>query len=1465
MPIKKLFHISLCAALLSNPFALLALFLASPLPALANPAGGQVVGGSANITGGGQTLTINQASDLAIIDWNSFSINSGELTQFIQPSALSAALNRVTGGDPSAIYGALQANGRVFLINPNGVTVGPSGVINAQSFIASTLDLDDGRFLAGGDLLFSGGSMAGISNAGQITALGGDVLLIAHTVANTGGINAAYGTAALAAGSEVLFKPDGDRHVFVQAGAGTAAVGVDQGGQVHAAAAELAAAGGNVYGVAINNSGVVRADAVQTIGGRVFLTAGDGTVVNSGELTAKNGNTGGAVQVTGGAITLKSGSLVDVSGADGGGTALIGGDEHGANAAVPNASRTTVEAGAAINADAVNTGDGGKVVVWSDDRTDFRGHISARGGALGGNGGFAEVSGKRLLNYRGLANLSAPKGAAGTLLLDPYDVYIVAGVPPSPNGTWDSGDPDIWSAGTNDSQLYVADILNNLNTANVQINTGVGGSQAGNITVNASINYMGVVPRTLSLIAANDIAINASVTGSDLNLVLNTTALGGAINLNSGINTNSLTTQGGQTNINTAAITTAGAQIYNSAVELGANTTLTSNGDDISFAAGLDGGWSLTANTTGDKTFNGAVGLNTALTTLSIAAGGATNLNGGSVTTSGAQTYNGAVLLGADTMLASTGGNIGFGSTVNGGYALAVNTAGNKTFGGAVALTSLNTAAGGTTRLNGDTVMTTGEQTYSGNVVLGANTTLTASDDIEFGSSVDGGYSLAVNTAGDIIFGGAVGIGTALSSLNVDAVGTTRLNGGAVKTTGEQTYSGAVLLGTDTTLTSANIDFGATVNGAYALAVNSSGNKIFNGSIGLGTALMSLNVAANGNTYLNGGAVTTTGTQTYSGPVFLGADTTLTSSAGDIAFASMVNSVLLASPVNLTANSADDITFYTVGGINPLSDLAVDAGGSIRLNGSAVITTGKQTYSGPVLLGANEALTANGDITFNSTVDGPGGLAVNSSSGYVFFYGLVGGLRELDFLSAASGAGRQIEMYGGGVTTAHEQTYNTWVHLLANTALTGGGNITFASKVYGAGDLTVNSSGDVEFDGLVGGMIGDPGLYSLAVNAGNIFLNSAFVTTRDNQTYNAPVVLGANTLFHGNNISFASTLDGGWNPYLDAARTVFGGAVGRNTALGTLEVAGDLSINGGEVRTTGAQTYSRPALLGADTVLSGSALTLTGLNAQTHDLTLDFTGAVTAGPAITNVGDFVSQGSGGTRITGDFTTSNSQTYANNVLLAANNATLTGTKITFRDALNSAAGSRYALTLNGDAEFDGAVGATDRLAALKATGSNITWNASLNVASLKFFGTDLVMNGDVNSDGTDGVLMTAANSFKNANSRLLNTTGGGKALIYSVSPEQDVFGGLPGPYQYGTSYPAAPSFDGSGFLFSIPGQGWTRTTPAEQTRYQALAQFPNNLPTPFPRPSAGGASSVRTEDNNGRDLITDAPAAAPGKP
>ena len=476
--------------------------------AMANPYGGVVVDGSATISGGGPLLTINQGTDRAVIDWQSFSINPGEVTQFNVPNANSATLNRVISGAPSSLLGQLQSNGQVFLINPNGIFVGPNAQIDVGGLTASTLDIANSNFMAGGDLHFSGDSNAAIINYGNMRAIGGNIFLIGANVENHGVIQAADGTVGIAAGQSVTLVDAERPYLVVQATADSISdTGVVNSGLIEAAQVELAVHG-NVYALAINNRGTVRATGAEiTDEGRVILRANGGLIENTGDLVAQNGDgTGGQVTIdaiggaahvsgsidvsgdVGGSVQILASDIqlagvdIDASGANGGGVVNVGGNYQG-RGPLPNAETVSVDAATSINVDASASGNGGSAIIWSDDTTDFAGSISGRGGAASGNGGFAEVSGKLTLDYTGLVDLSAAHGATGTLLLDPTNITIAL--------------------------AQAAAISNALNSANVVVSTSSAGGQDGNIRVNSPI--VKETDNSLAFLAHGDIRFNDNV------------------------------------------------------------------------------------------------------------------------------------------------------------------------------------------------------------------------------------------------------------------------------------------------------------------------------------------------------------------------------------------------------------------------------------------------------------------------------------------------------------------------------------------------------------------------------------------------------------------------------------------------------------------------------------------------------------------------------------------------------------------------------------------------------------------------------------------------------------------------------------------------------------------------------------------------------------------------------------------
>jgi filamentous hemagglutinin family protein len=268
-------------------------FAHSAIAAGVLPQGGRYVGGAGTLSVNGGELHVTQpGSTRGVIDWTTFSIGRGNTVSFDNGSG--ATLNRVTANAPSAILGNLNATGSVYLINPQGIVVGPSGVVSTGGrFVATTLDLSNGDFMKGGTaLMLSGKSNASVINLGKISSSGGDVFLIAQkAVINAGSVDAPNGTAELATGNNVLLQDSATgRQVFVQTG-GAGAV-IDQ-GSIKAAQISLQAADGNVYALAGNGTRI-RATGTATRDGHVWLVADKGLVDLSGKIAATNADGSGA-------------------------------------------------------------------------------------------------------------------------------------------------------------------------------------------------------------------------------------------------------------------------------------------------------------------------------------------------------------------------------------------------------------------------------------------------------------------------------------------------------------------------------------------------------------------------------------------------------------------------------------------------------------------------------------------------------------------------------------------------------------------------------------------------------------------------------------------------------------------------------------------------------------------------------------------------------------------------------------------------------------------------------------------------------------------------------------------------------------------------------------------------------------------------------------------------------------------
>jgi filamentous hemagglutinin family protein len=484
------------------------------------PQGGFVVGGSATISQpSAGALNINQSSQRAIINWNSFSVGQPNSVNFSQPNSSASILNRVTGSTPSSIAGQINANGQVYLVNPNGIAITPSGTVTVGGgFVASTLDIANSDFMAG-NLLFRGnGASAGVSNQGAINAAnGGFVALLGGMVSNTGTISVPLGKVGIGSGEQVTLDLNGDG--FMQVAIPTSST-TKSGRSLLEVAGSVQAAGGKIeisaatvakaIRDAVNVTGSLSATSMSGRDGSVVLgggpggnvkisgsidtsgAAGAGRILTTGanvdlagaRLTTQSlQGTGGSIIITAAGSVSLSGSTLDASGGAGGGAIRLGGDFKGLGT-IGTAAATAVDERTTIKADALLGGAGGTIVLWSGQLTSIAGKISAKGGAQGGNGGTVEISSKGKLEYRGVTDLSAVKGQTGTLLLDPDD-YVV-------------------------NAAEATAIVASLATANVIIQTtagGVGGN--GDITINAPINWASANSFTAS--AYRHIFVNANI------------------------------------------------------------------------------------------------------------------------------------------------------------------------------------------------------------------------------------------------------------------------------------------------------------------------------------------------------------------------------------------------------------------------------------------------------------------------------------------------------------------------------------------------------------------------------------------------------------------------------------------------------------------------------------------------------------------------------------------------------------------------------------------------------------------------------------------------------------------------------------------------------------------------------------------------------------------------------------------
>ncbi|MCC7005564.1 MAG: filamentous hemagglutinin N-terminal domain-containing protein [Ottowia sp.] len=1166
--------------LVSTSLSMSAYAPALPLPASgALPSGGVVSSGNGVISSSGTQMNVTQSSQKLVINWNSFDIGSNAAVNFNQPNAQAVALNRINSTSPSQIYGRLTANGQLFFINPNGVVFGPGSQVNAAALIVSTHNLSDANFLSG-NYLFNPVSVnsAAILNQGSIQVHnGGVVTLIAHNINNVGSISAPGGTIGLLAGDTVTvpLSLQGSHPFMVSAtSAGDASI-INSG--------TLSAAGGTIQisalnsasssnattltnNAVINNSGIIDVSSNTNNGGSIYTDSGViGINQSSGTLLATSSQgLGGNITILGDKVGLLENSQTNADGALGGGTILIGGNWHG-EGPEHNANVVYIDRAATIHADATSQGDGGQVVLWSDDYTGFYGLISARGGKLGGNGGQVETSSKKtLIVSGGRVVLFAAQGGVGRWLLDPGNVTISAAattIVPAAN---------VYTAPVSSmGYVSVADIDAALaNGTSVTVTTGLASPDGvyGHMYVLSSINpLMTKGNATLTLTAALDISVASGVNIGPA--ATSTNALNLVFNANSAIVIGgNLSTNGGSILFN------GNTSVQNSTV---AQTFLT-NGGAVTFG-GANGRALLIANTRGfniDTTVaNGHAGAVTFNGTVD--SGNQFSYVAGTVNWLqahlGAQGY-GCTLVNPGGCAASQHPN-----AIGASYLATINSAFENSLAGLSTCSATGTGCFssawlGGSRLTADLLTTTYDpvthQYYFSNAAMKAalgcaaasttcSPTLTSAPNglpIATWQWVSGPLSLANNGKGTVFYNTTTNSATGpvngvYTNWNSSTVGTGEPNNAGNEYALQFTGSNGVWNDLNPSSSGSATGYIVETNLAHSvLTINAgtganAGVVTFNGLVGNAHPLASLNVT--GQIAMQGGGVTTDSLQVYAGDMNLGANqNTILKQTGTIYNVDGTTSV---SSVNFQLQPGHVIT----NGNSNETSLTIDTTGSINLNAGNNISSSGSNGKLNVTLNSDSAGALLGVTDTGIHI---AGAAITTNGGSIALGGGAGTGTNAA-LGIALTNGGSLNSAGGNI--ALTSAANTAISMdAASQIAAGAGNISLiadtmqlpvavSSRITGSGSLTLNTYtanraielGDTSGSGLnlAAGLFGGanatlaPGFSVITVGGAN----AGAITLGANTTFtsNLALVSGGAITLNGalNNSGNTVTLTGGNN------------------------------------------------------------------------------------------------------------------------------------------------------------------------------------------------------------------------------------------------------------------------------------------------------------------------------------------------
>nr|WP_255538135.1 YDG domain-containing protein [Polynucleobacter nymphae] len=976
------------------------------------PTGGKVVAGSATITSSqtatSATMNINQTSQRAVINWNTFNVGQNATVNFNQPNSGAVTLNRVTSASPSIVEGAIRANGQVMLVNPNGVNFGKGAEVHAAGVVASTLDINNKDFMEGRST-FAGNGQGKIVNEGKIVATdpNGYIALLAPEVRNEGYLLARKGagsTIALASGEKITLDFRGTQLIRVSVDVATYKGLIENKRVIETNGGLVVLAAGTareLMSSLIQNTGRIAANAIVDNGGVIDIVA---STVNQAGTVSANGNgansTGGQINIVGENITLAANSKTTATGKAGGGTIEVGvGRTLATNVAVATPANTasaqtatqilasnpqaanqqaktvTVEEAASVNTSAITQGNGGSIVIWSQVKTVVNGVLSAVGGYLNGNGGMVETSsaGSVVLGKNLSVTTAAPKGKSGLWFLDPIDLTI------------DSSAASVISAALTNNNVSIAVNGNVCPSLGACTQNG-----SGSLTIASGANILkesGSLT-TLTLTSSGIFNLNADISGQNLNVIINSSIA--YLNVGSTINANQVTVQA-QAVYSYGNINAGNSSNLGSAIQLLASAIYVSGGLQV----GTNQANSTNSNSSSNTiSYNGTLIRQEDLPHYLAAANQASiNLDQVYSTTAANQSSytstatNQITLTGTDSITISATAQI-----------LA-----NGTFGGSISASAAQINLLAPSQSNAQITQGSGSLIQAnGNNGPGGIIALTAANDfnintatISANGTTDGGSIRLITSAGNLLLSNSLiqtngGTGRG-GSLGVSAANDTTIHSSTLEATGF-TKGGSIMVGYDSAgksipfSQSTTLDAATILNASQTDGADSTGGGLIETSGGTVTQLASINAGRGGmwlldpydytidtaaagsiQSALNQGISvslsTSDPTKTFNGVTLNGADLNGISQ-GNIYVTSAINAATGGGALSLTGN-----LIYIYASISTLGGQSYVASQSIFVNSptNTLIANAPLTFTAPsIVMGAS--INTRGNLTFNGNL-----------------------------------------------------------------------------------------------------------------------------------------------------------------------------------------------------------------------------------------------------------------------------------------------------------------------------------------------------------------------------------------------------------------------------------------------------------------------------------------------------------------